>query len=458
MRICINCNSVMGKSMTSCPVCCGKYVIGDTQAYTAKGCPIALVEQNLILFEGKVSIALSLANVTDETVTACAVRLKCFDSFGDEVDDTIIKYIDIYAGKNKVFGTEKVISPSNSETRKFKVIIEKVAYENGELWKSKAAQEWVADSAASSTAKEQPKPEAQEKEQSCFPSNYGIAVQRYNQGLCVFCGSEEIGGILTKKCKICGWAEIKGKDILSFEITDKQIKVARGSLAGAKILVHAASFVSVPPESIVGGAVMDRCRVAEAINELLVEMNVTDKKADVIVCIHATEITKRMFDEYSAVFADLGFKLKQLDTVNYCITRLILNSPKLKENTPFLCIQVDPDFVNINLFENEQVALSRYVKIDPSDYDNSSEYVSIAVFDNLFRMLQYIQQRPDLGQLKHILFYGDIPDFVTLAEAIGSFNVPTSVINTPPNIERKKQDIDFSLFANAVGAMCKWWG
>ena len=301
--------------------------------------------------------------------------------------------------------------------------------------------------------------------------------------------------------------------MLSFDITDRQIKLVRGGLSGAKILLHDAIVRNVPEGLIVNGYITEVGPVAGLIKDMLAEKKFLDK--DIVACINsssilykelevikpkslknaatieamitaqmgvssdynisysiigegasdgsgnatlkvlATACPQRMVDGYQLLFGQAGLKLKQINISNNCITRLIMNSPKLKENMPFLCIQVDPDFVNINLYENGQVALSRYVKIDPSDFDNNSEYVNVAVFDNLFRMLQFIQQRPGSGQLKHILFYGVIPDFVTLAEAIGSFNIPSSVINTPPNVERKKQDIDFSLFANAAGAFYK---
>jgi hypothetical protein len=121
---------------------------------------------------------------------------------------------------------------------------------------------------------------------------------------------------------------------------------------------------------------------------------------------------------------------------------------------PFLCIQVDADFININLYEDGQVALSRYIKIDPSDYDNNPDYVNIAVFDNLFRMIQFIGQRPGAKPLRQIMFYGVIRDFVALSNSIASFNIPAHVLSMPTNIV-KFCEIDFSLYANAIGAFYK---
>jgi len=165
----------------------------------------------------------------------------------------------------------------------------------------------------------------------------------------------------------------------------------------------------------------------------------------------ATACPQRMVDSYQALFNQLGMKLKQINVSNNCISRLILNSPNLKTAMPFLCAQVDVDFVNINLYENGQVALSRYAKIDPADYENNPDYINIAVFDNLFRMIQFIGQRPNSRPLKQIMFYGIIKDFVALSNSIQSFNIPSHVLAMPNNIV-KYCELDFSRYANAIGA------
>jgi type IV pilus assembly protein PilM len=297
--------------------------------------------------------------------------------------------------------------------------------------------------------------------------------------------------------------------MLSIDITDKQIKLVRGSLAGTRIKINNVGTRDVPDGAVVNGYVTDVPRVAAEITELINEMRVSADK-EVIVCVNsssilykelevpkpknlkntaaieamiitemgiasdynvsysivgegtnaagiatikvmATACPQRLVDGYQTLFVQLKLNLKQINISNNCITRLILHTPKLKEVMPFLCIQVDTDFVNINLYENGQVALSRYVKIDPSDYDNNPDYVNIAVFDNLFRMIQFIGQRPGAQPLRQIMFYGVIRDFVALSNSIASFNIPAHVLSMPANIV-KYCDVDFSLYANAIGA------
>jgi type IV pilus assembly protein PilM len=177
----------------------------------------------------------------------------------------------------------------------------------------------------------------------------------------------------------------------------------------------------------------------------------TSDSGQATIKVMATACPQRLVDGYQALFTQLGLKLKQINISNNCITRLILHTPKLKEVMPFLCIQVDTDFININLYEDGQVALSRYIKIDPSDYDNNPDYINIAVFDNLFRMIQFIGQRPGARPLRQIMFYGVIRDFVQLSNSIASFNIPAHVLSMPTNIV-KFCEVDFSLYANAIGA------
>ena len=74
---------------------------------------------------------------------------------------------------------------------------------------------------------------------------------------------------------------------------------------------------------------------------------------------------------------------------------------------PMLLIQIDKGFLNMNLYEDNQIVFSRYFNIDPSDYDNAPDYVIRALSDNLFRMIQFIKSRKGAKPLKEIMFYGD---------------------------------------------------
>jgi type IV pilus assembly protein PilM len=300
--------------------------------------------------------------------------------------------------------------------------------------------------------------------------------------------------------------------MLSFDITDKQIKLVKGSLAGSKIRINAVDSRDVPEGAIVNGYINDIAPLVDLITQMLKEKKISDK--EIIVCINsgsilykelevlkpkslkstaaieamivtqmgiandynvsysvvgdggkdadgnptikvmATACPQRMVDGYQMLFTQAGLKIKQINISNNCITRLIMNTSKLKEAMPFLCIQVDEDFVNINLYEDGQVSLSRYIKIDAADYEDNPDYVNIAVFDNLFRMIQFIGQRSGASPLKQIMFYGIIKDFVALSNSISSFSIPAHVLSMPTNMV-KFCEVDFPKYANAIGAFYK---
>jgi type IV pilus assembly protein PilM len=301
--------------------------------------------------------------------------------------------------------------------------------------------------------------------------------------------------------------------MLSIDVTDKQLKLVRGALKGNKIHINDVETRDVPEECIVNGYITEVAPVAELITKMLADKKITDK--EIVVCVNsssilykelevlkpkslkntaaieamiiaqmgiandynvsysivgeavneegaamlkvmATACPQRMVDSYQVLFAQAGLKIKQINISNNCITRLIMNTPKLKETMPFMCIQIDEDFININLYEDGNVVLSRYIKIDPADYDDDPDYVNAAVSDNLFRMTQFIGQRPNSKPLRQIMFYGIIKDFVALSNSIMSFNIPAHVLAMPNSIVKFcKEDFDFSMYANAIGAFYK---
>ena len=299
--------------------------------------------------------------------------------------------------------------------------------------------------------------------------------------------------------------------MLSIDITDKQIRLVRGALNGAKIRVLEVETRDLTAGSITNGYVTDIPMVAGEITDIIAEKNIKDKEA--IVCINsgsilykdltvpkpkkisnsqaiesmilttmgitkeynisysiagedkdendqpvlkilATAVPQRMVDGYIRLFTQLGIKLQQINVSNNCITRLITNTPKLEASMPLMLVQIDNDFVNINLYEDNQLSLSRYVRIDPYDYNNDDDYVNQAVYDNVFRTVQFTSQRKNAKPLKEIMFYGQVKDFISLSNAVASFNVPSHILNIPNNIVTFC-DFDFAEYANAIGAFFK---
>ena len=299
--------------------------------------------------------------------------------------------------------------------------------------------------------------------------------------------------------------------MLSIDMTDKQLRLVRGALNGNKIRVLEVETRNLAAGSISNGYVTDIPMVAGEINDIIAQNNIKDKEA--IVCINsgsilykdmvipkpkkisnsaaiesmilttmgitkeynisysivgetkdendqpalkilATACPQRMVDGYIRLFTQLGIKLHQINVSNNCITRLILNTPKLEASMPLMLVQIDNDFINLNLYEDNQLTLSRYVRVDPYDYNNDDDYINQAVYDNLFRTLQFTSQRKDAKPLKEIMFYGQVNDFISLSNAVSNFNVPSHILNIPNNIVTFC-DFDFAEYANAIGAFFK---
>lgn len=297
--------------------------------------------------------------------------------------------------------------------------------------------------------------------------------------------------------------------MLSIDITDRQIKFVRGAHSGNKIRIQDADMRELSMGMISNGYVTDVPMVASELNdiikskdikekeaivsitsssivykELMVakpknmknpaiieamiqsEMNITndynisftiageteDAEKNKMLKVIAAACPQRLVDGYVRLFSHIGLQLKGVSIANNSVTRLILNTPKLAERMPMLLVQVDKNFLNMNLYEDGQLAFSRFSNIDPNDYENAADYVSRAVYENLFRMIQFIQQRGSSSGIKEILFYGEIDRFMEISNALGSFNIPVNMLSMPANISTTVQ-FDFTKFANAIGAL-----
>jgi len=299
--------------------------------------------------------------------------------------------------------------------------------------------------------------------------------------------------------------------MLSIDITDKQVKLVRGTLSGNKIRVLEVETRDLTIGSVSNGYVTDIPMVAGEITDIIATKGIKEKEA--IVCINsgsilykemaipkpkklsnsaaieamilntmgitkeynisysiigetkdendtpmiqllATAVPQRMVDGYIRLFTQLGLNLKQINVSNNCISRLILNTPKLEGSMPLMLIQVDNDFVNINIYEEGQVTLNRYIRIDPYDYGNDDDYVNSAVYNETFKVLQFYQGQKEKKPLKELMFYGQVRDFIAISNSVSSFNIPAHILSIPNNIV-SFCDFDFAEYANAIGAFFK---
>ncbi|MGN0649605.1 MAG: pilus assembly protein PilM [Oscillospiraceae bacterium] len=297
--------------------------------------------------------------------------------------------------------------------------------------------------------------------------------------------------------------------MLSIDITDRQIKLVRGIHSGNKIRVQDADMREITIGMISNGYITDVPMVAAELNDIIKTKEIKEKDAIVSITssaivykellipkpknikntvvieqmiqaemgvskdynisftiagetedgeknkmlkVIATACPQRLVDGYIRLFSHIGLSLKAVNVSNNSVTRLILNTPKMADRMPMLLIQIDRGFLNMNLYEDNQLVFSRYFTIDASDYDNAPDYVTRAVYDNLYRMLQFIKNRKDSKPLKEIMFYGDIQNFIELSNAISSFNVPAHILAAPTTVITMTE-IDFTQYANAIGAI-----
>ena len=305
--------------------------------------------------------------------------------------------------------------------------------------------------------------------------------------------------------------------MLSIDITDRQVKLVRGVHAGNKIKVQDADMRELSLGMVSNGYITDVPMVAAELNNIIKTKDIKEKECVVSITssaivykeltvakpknmknpaiieamiqstmnisadynisftiagetedeennkmlrVMAAACPQRLVDGYVRLFSQIGLTLRAVNISNNSITRLITNTPKMADRMPMLLIQIDKNFINMNLYEDNQLSFSRFSTIDPSQFETDEEtgeevnYVSQAVYDNLFGMINFIRGRKNSKPLQEILFYGEIDSFIEITNAISSFNVPTNMLTMPNSVvAAPSAQFDFSKFANAIGAL-----
>lgn len=301
--------------------------------------------------------------------------------------------------------------------------------------------------------------------------------------------------------------------MLSFDITDRNIRIIKGVESGGKIKISKAATLNLEEEIIINGHVKDVPKLATSINGLIKKYGMADKEAIVSISSNLTifkelqipktkeqEFTKRVRQEmqtalniddsysvsyvivggaedrsstgevmvkvlatacpyeiiecYKKVFQMLNISLRSVIVGCNCITKVLLSDTKIKAKMPLLAVQIDPNFISLNIYEGGQLSFSRFASIDPADYGNSNDYVFEAVTENIFRMLQFHKSRSHGESIENVVFYGDTSEFARLTDELSKMDLNTSIIQVPPQIYGY-QNLEFSLYANAIGALFK---
>lgn len=297
--------------------------------------------------------------------------------------------------------------------------------------------------------------------------------------------------------------------MISFDITDRNIRIIRGNESSGRIKIVASVNIAVDEGVITNGIVRDMQKVVSLISMGLRSKNIKDKEAVISIssnlvmfkelhvpkakpvqfkqmvknqmqqamntadehCVSftvagdydnngqmetkvlANACPKDVIDGYCRVFGMLGLTIKSVSVSCNCISKIVLSDPQNLRRMPFLLVQIDPYFININLYENGQLSFSRFASISPDDYEDKNDYVFQAVNENIFRMLQFQRSR-SRQVIQNVIFYGDTRDYMRLANALEQMDISTSQLRIPDGLSGYG-NLEFSLYANAIGAMYK---
>ena len=180
-----------------------------------------------------------------------------------------------------------------------------------------------------------------------------------------------------------------------------------------------------------------------------------DENKNPLIKVLATACPQRLVGGYVKLFTHMGLALKAVNISNNAISRLIQNTPKMSGYMPLLLVQIDKEFLNINLYEDNVLSFSRYFKIDPPSTIITQRTILLGLlYDKPVRMFQFFQSRKDMKPIKEMMFYGEIGDFIALTNTVSGFSVPCHILSAPTTIA-SRADFEFTVYANAIGALYK---
>lgn len=296
--------------------------------------------------------------------------------------------------------------------------------------------------------------------------------------------------------------------MLSFDFSDRQINVVKGDNTAGRIKIDKSMTIEVPEDMILNGEVINLSGLNEIISTQLRAEGMNDKEAIVTfsssnivfkelivpkgkgmefltmvqnqmaqemglsddysisysivgeagadnpgaVKVLATACPSTIVDSFRKLFGVLGISLKSVNIGCNSISRIVLADKSNLNKMPLLVCQIDPNFLGLTLFENGQMAFARYVPISADDYE-SEDYIMEALNENIFRMEQFNKARGGSG-LENVILYGRIDDYIKIVDALDGLDIKASVLSVPTQIAGY-ENVEFTVFANAIGALYK---
>lgn len=292
--------------------------------------------------------------------------------------------------------------------------------------------------------------------------------------------------------------------MLSFDITDRSIKIVEGIQNKGKVKVNTVSTINLDEGIIINGIVEKASDLAMIINKELEikkmqrkeavvcvssnfatfkEMDVPNAKAwqfktmvetklqqavnvyeeqsvgytvmsgesdnkkgpDGTVKVLVTSCPKTLVESYKKVFSMLRISLKDMSISCNCISNIITKDKNYIKMMPLLLVEADPTYININIFENGNLSFSRFATISPDNYDDKDDYMFQAINENIFRLLQFQDMRRKQS-ISNVVFYGDTTLFDRFSEYLSPMGIKSSLLR----INNSSIHVNY---ANALGAM-----
>ncbi len=301
--------------------------------------------------------------------------------------------------------------------------------------------------------------------------------------------------------------------MLSFDVSDKQVKVIKGSNSNGRIKVDASLTIDIPEGFVqngnpiqfmeLGGLIkkeLDKNHINEkeavvtfsSTDIIFKELEVPKGKNDEILSMVTTHMKNEMniSDEYLISYSIVGSSNSQTIKVlaTACLAAIVENYKKafkyagpslksvsmncnaishlvradaknLEKTMPLLVIQVNNDFLGMTLFENCQMSYARSVDIYPEESNGDPEqYIVEKLVEQVFMMNQFNLNRSN-QKINTVLLYGDIntgADYrKMLVDALADEGITVDVSNLAAPLSVDTGNAEYTEFANAIGALYK---
>jgi type IV pilus assembly protein PilM len=161
-----------------------------------------------------------------------------------------------------------------------------------------------------------------------------------------------------------------------------------------------------------------------------------------------------LIDGYIELFKHTGLKLTNVFIGTNQVSRLVTKHDIYTKQMPLLIVYEDGNYISINLYDDNKLALSRNINADPSDYGDDTDYINQTIFDNVFRTVHFFGQESGGKSITKVLYYGIIKNKSALETNLEQLNLPYGPLPVPDDITIPA-GVDYLMFAGAISCFIK---